>query len=292
MCYERGVTSRLLRLVAVVLFVSSNSCSARNRGATLSLRGSDTLVQVATAGADRYAANVPSVSVNASGGGSGTGIAGLFDGTVDIATSSREMKEEERLRIRQLRNADVHEHVIGYDAIALYVHPTNPLRSITLEQLGEVWAEAGTLTDWSQLTAEMQGKFVLIGRQNSSGTYDYFRELVCGVRGGHHREFRNGVSELSGSSEVVEKVAGAPLALGYTGMGYKNERVRWLAIETPSGPVQPSLQTARDRTYPIARKLFLYTVGEPSAELRAFLAWTLSPEGQGIVAHEGYVPVQ
>jgi phosphate transport system substrate-binding protein len=262
---------------------------------TVSIKGSDTLVQVATGWAQRYSLKQARVSVNASGGGSGVGIAGLIDGTVDVATSSREIKPREREAIKQHRGQEVREQFIGSDALAIFVHAANPLESVTLHQLGEIWAERGTLTDWSQLTGALRGKFVLIGRQNSSGTYDYFREVVCGLGAdGKSREFRGGVSELGGSSEVLEKIAGAPQSLGYSGMGYRTPHVKWLGVAPADGgaPVWPSLESARSGAYPIARRLYLYTVGEPSPELRDFLAWVLSPEGQEIVALEGYVPVQ
>jgi phosphate transport system substrate-binding protein len=279
-------------LVALV----ATGCREREVAArTLSIKGSDTLVQVATGWAQHYADKPGRVPVNASGGGSGVGLAGLIDGTVDIATSSREIKPRERAAIRDKRGLEVHEHFIGSDALAIYVHPSNPLQSLTLGQLGEIWAEHGTLTDWSQLTPELRGRLVLIGRQNSSGTYDYFREVVCALGAdGKAREFRGGVSELSGSSEVLEKISGAPLALGYSGMGYLTTGVKWLAIAPADGApaVLPSLESARSGAYPIARKLYLYTVGDPTPEAKAFLDWVLSDEGQEIVAREGYVPVR
>ncbi len=262
---------------------------------TLSIKGSDTLVQVATGWAERYAVVEPRVAVDASGGGSGVGLAGLIEGTVDVATSSREIKPREREAIRQGRGLEVHELFVGSDALAIFVHRDNPLTALSLFQLGELWAEDGTLTDWSQLTPALRGKVVLIGRQNSSGTYDYFREVVCGVGAdGHGREFRGGVSELSGSSEVLEKIAGAPLALGYSGMGYRTDRVKWLGVSGKPGEaaVLPSAEGARTGDYPIARKLYVYTAGEPTPQLRAFLAWVSSDEGQEIVAREGYVPVR
>lgn len=259
------------------------------------MRGSDTLVQVATAWAEGYRSNTAGVAVNASGGGSGTGIAGLVDGTVDVATASREIKPQEREQIRKRRGREVNEHIVAYDALALYVHPANPVSSISLPVLSRVWSEGGDVVRWAQLTSQLDGPIVLIGRQNSSGTYDHFREIVCGeTPDGKHREFRNGISELNGSSEVVEKVAGARLALGYTGMGYRTARVRWLGVskDDRSPPVEPSIESARSGAYPIARRLYLYTAGAESPELEAFIAWTLSAAGQRIVADEGYVPVR
>jgi phosphate transport system substrate-binding protein len=285
----------LVRGIVPMVLVLAAGCRA-DRGVpnhTLSIKGSDTLVQVATGWAERYAGKPGRVPVNASGGGSGVGIAGLIDGTVDIATSSREIRPRERAAVLEHRGQAVREHFIGSDALAIFVHPSNPIDALSLSQLGEIWSEGGTLTDWSQLDASLRGRFVLIGRQNSSGTYDYFREVVCGPGAdGKAREFRGGVSELSGSSEVIEKIAGAPLALGYSGMGYRTPRVKWLAIAPKDGSpaVLPSAEGARSGHYPLARRLFLYTAGEPTPASRAFLEWVLSDEGQEIVAREGYVP--
>ena len=288
---------RTLTILILACCVATTSCRRKDTGAShaISIKGSDTLVQVATAWAERYSEMGKGVSVNASGGGSGTGIACLIDGTVDIATSSREIKAQEKADILTKRGMEVHEHVIGHDALAIYVNPANPLDSISVAELREIWAEDGSLTNWSMLTPALTGKVVLIGRQNSSGTYDYFRETVCGkTKAGVHREFRGGVSELNGSSEVIEKIAKVKPALGYTGMGYKNDHVKWLAVSREKGgpAVLPSIAGVRSGAYPIARKLYLYTVGDPSPQVREFLAWTLSEEGQAIVAQEGYVPVK
>jgi len=289
---------RRFLILTLACCVAATACRRKDTGPShsiITVKGSDTLVQVATAWAERYSEMGRGVSVNASGGGSGTGIAALIDGTIDVATSSREIKEQEKEAIRAKRGREVHEHVIGHDALAIYVNPANPLDAISVQELQEIWAEDGALTDWSMLTPAISGKLVLIGRQNSSGTYDYFREVVCGkTAAGVHREFRGGVSELNGSSEVIEKIAKVRQALGYTGMGYKNERVKWLAVSRKKGgsAVVPSIASVRSGAYPIARKLYLYTVGDASPEVREFLGWTMSEEGQKIVAREGYVPIR
>jgi phosphate transport system substrate-binding protein len=281
------------RVFPVVLWVTLG-CRPPSPVLSISVKGSDTLVQVASGWAERYSHKVRQVSVNATGGGSGTGIAGLIDGTVDVATASREMKDEERAAVLKTRGLEVHQLVVGADALALFVHLSNPVQELSLEQLSEIWSEFGVFTDWSHLTPALSGKVVLIGRQNSSGTYDYFREVVCGhAADGHAREFRGGVSELTGSSEVVEKVATAPLALGYSGMGYATEDVKTVAISAPGKQaVQPSIEAVLSGAYPLSRKLYVYTVGQPPEPVQAFLDWLISPEGQEIVAREGYVPVQ
>jgi phosphate transport system substrate-binding protein len=169
------------------------------------------------------------------------------------------------------------------------------VKEIAIEQLREIWAEGGTITDWDQVNPAFKGKIVLFGRQNNSGTYDYFREHICGkTADGKQREFRGGISEMNGSAEVVENVARTPTGLGYSGMGYKVEHVNWMKVSQKKGEpgVEPGIDAARSGRYPISRKLYIYTAGEPQGEIKAFIDWALSPEGQKIVAKEGFVPLQ
>ncbi len=282
-----------LILAGCLLWISTGCRSSRASHETIEIKGSDTLVQITTAWAETYTTHNSRVMVNASGGGSGTGIAALINGTIDIASSSREIKPREREEIITARGKAPVEFVIGYDALAVYVHPSNPVTRLSIEELQHLWSENGDIERWDQLDRQLAGKVVLIGRQNSSGTYDYFREIVCNQdEQGRSREFRAGISELNGSSEVIEQIGRSRLALGYTGMGYKNHHVKWLALSKKKGQpgVFPSIETARTGDYPLARKLYLYTVGEPDGETRKFLDWALSSEGQAIVAQEGFVP--
>jgi phosphate transport system substrate-binding protein len=163
-----------------------------------------------------------------------------------------------------------------------------------VEELREIWAEDGTLTDWSQVNPAFTGKIALFGRQNNSGTYDYFREHVCGKKDGKQREFRGGISEMNGSAEVVENVSKTPTGLGYSGMGYKTPNVNWLRVSNKKGEpgIEPGIEVARSGKYPIARKLYLYTAGEPTGEIKEYIDWILSAEGQKIVEKEGFVPLQ
>jgi phosphate transport system substrate-binding protein len=286
---------RALRWTALTLTLGAVGCArgGHDAGPRVVVRGSDTLVQVAAAWAEAYAQVAPEVGVTAAGGGSGTGIAGLLDGTVDVATSSRELHADELKRL-EARYGRVDVHVVGYDALALFVHPSNPTRSLSLSALREIWAEGGAIDTWSQVMPDARGRIVLVGRQNGSGTYDYFRGAVCGRDAdGRGRELRGGISELNGSAEVVEKVASAPLALGYTGMGYKTEHVRWLPLARTAtdAAVEPSRAAVRDGSYPLARALYVITAGTPRPEVEAFVAWTRSTTGQLFVADEGYVPL-
>ena len=258
------------------------------------VKGSDTMVQLATAWAEAYRKVKPNVFVNVNGGGTGTGVAALQNNSTDICNASREIKKEESERVKSVSGKEVKEFVSAYDALAVYSNPQNPIKEISVEELREIWAEGGTTLNWEQLSPNYTGKIALFGRQNNSGTYDYFREHICGKKDGKQREFRGGISEMNGSAEVVENVAKTPTALGYSGMGYKIDKVNWLKVSNKKGEpgVEPGGEAARSGKYPISRKLYLYTAGDPAPEIKAYIEWCLGPEGQKIVGHEGFVPLK
>jgi len=270
---------------------AATSATASSRTVTQNA-GSDTMVNVAQAWAEEYAAVDPAVSVEVSGGGSGTGIAALINGTVDLANASRKMEAEEIEAAEAGGHAPI-EIVTGYDALAIYVHRDNPLDRISLEELAEIYGERGRITRWSQLGIRNAGcrsdEIILVSRQSNSGTFAYFREALFG----RSRDMRLGTLDLHGSKDVVELVGRTPCAIGYSGLGYRNDRVRMLAIsKTPGEPAYPpTLETTIAKTYPIARPLLVYAHGTPSQAVRAYVDWILSDAGQAIVEQSGYVPL-
>jgi phosphate transport system substrate-binding protein len=286
-------TSLLSCLAAAVALTSAGCGKKASNSVTINQKGSDTLVQVAQAWSENYKKVNPGAQINVAGGGSGTGIAALINGTIDICNASREMKASEKEEIKKKFGKDAVETVIGYDALAVYTNLSNPLKEITLEELHGIYTEGGTIDNWEQIIPEFKGGITRASRQNSSGTYEYFREAVCGKKadGKTYNEFKQGASELTGSSEVVEFVAKTPTAVGYSGMGYKNDKVNWLAVAKKKGDkaILPGHDAAKDGSYPIARKLYLYTIGEPTGEIKKYIEWTLSKEGQAIVEKEGFV---
>jgi phosphate transport system substrate-binding protein len=287
--------SKLTLALSVVSAVLTGLSPAESRGAdVIRVKGSDTMVQLATGWAEAYHKIKPGVQVDANGGGSGTGIAALQNNTTDICNASREMKPEERAKVKETTGKEVKEFVVAYDALAVYTNPKNPIKEISIDELREIWAEGGTFTDWSQVDPKVKGKIVLFGRQNNSGTYDYFREHICGKKDGKQREFRQGISEMNGSAEVVENVANTRLGMGYSGMGYKTDKVNWLKVSKKKGEkgIEPGISVARNGEYPISRKLYLYTAGEPTGEAKAYIDWILSNAGQKIVEQEGFVPLK
>ncbi len=255
--------------------------------------GSDTMVNLAQTWAEEYAEINSSVSVEVSGGGSGTGIAALINGTVDIANCSRQMEPEEMARAKQNTGKEPQKFVVGYDALAVYIHKDNPLNEITIEQLAGIYGEGGTITEWSQLgiqnAACQNDEIIRVSRQSNSGTYHYFRETLLGKK----RDFKLGSRDLHGSKDVVELVGRTPCAIGYSGMGYATKQVKKLKVVKKAGEpaYPPSVETALNGTYPIARPLYIYSLGEPSGEVKKYLEWIYSDVGQGIVEQSGYVPL-
>lgn len=261
-------------------------------GTTIQVKGSDTMVNVAQAWAEEYKTAVPTVDVEVSGGGSGVGIAALERGTIDIANSSRNMKAEEIELAKRNTGKEPKEFVVGFDALAVYVHKDNPIGEISLEQLTQIFAEDGTFTKWSQLGVTIpeggDDVIVRVSRQSSSGTYEFFREHVLG-----QKDFKLGSRDMSGSKEVVELVANTKTAIGYSGMGYATTHVKMLPLAGQAGQaaVPPTVATTLDKSYPLARSLLIYTLGEPEGEVKRYIDWILSPAGQKVVEANGYVPV-
>ena len=254
--------------------------------------GSDTLVNVAQAWAEAYQKVDPEVAVAVSGGGSGTGIAALINGTVDIANASRQIKDKEAELAKQRGNMPV-EHVVGYDALAVFINTANPADKLSIPQLKEIFGRGGKSTKWTDLGIEVPGckgqEIVVVSRQNNSGTYAYFKKAVLGKGG----KFRQGTLDMHGSKDVVDLVEKTPCAIGYSGLAYATDHLK-LGCVTQAGEacVLPTVASAADGSYPIARPLFMYTNGEPQGAIKAYLDWIMSDEGQCIILEKGYATVR
>ncbi len=257
------------------------------------VEGSDTMVNVAQAWAEEYRKSHPSISIQVLGGGSGVGIASLIDGNCDLANTSRKMREIEIKRAQANRGADPKEIIVGYDALAIYVDKTNPLDTISMEQLAEIYGDGGTITKWSQLGVKdsplADTDIIRVSRQSSSGTYTYFREVILGDK----RDFKLGSIDQSGSKDVVALISRTPSAIGYSGMGYHTPDVKMLKVSKTTGgtAIEPTVENARSEKYPITRPLQVYVIGEPAGAIKEYLDWVLGPEGQKVVLDLGYVPV-
>jgi phosphate transport system substrate-binding protein len=291
------LTSLTAMTLALCLLGSGCGKSGGDQGGTgtsttIQNKGSDTMVNLAQTWAEEYKKVAPAVDVEVSGGGSGVGIAALVKGTIDIANASRDMKAEEIEQAKKNTGKEPKKITVGYDALAIYVHKDNPLNEITLEQVSQIYAEGGSISKWSDLGIKIPGtstdEIVRISRQSSSGTYEFLREHVL-----NKKDFKLGSRDMNGSKEVVELVASTPTAIGYSGMGYATPAVKMLKVKkTAADPAyEPSVANTLAKTYPIARSLELYTLGEPEGAVKTYINWILSDAGQKVVEATGYVPL-
>jgi len=294
-----SVRGRIGALLALALLAVQVGCGPAGDGgetpvpgssATIENKGSDTMVNLALAWAETYGRLHPEVQIAVTGGGSGTGIAALINGTVDLANASRAIKDEERAQA-QANGFDPVEHVVAGDAIAIVVHPSNPVQALSIPQISDIYS--GKIINWREVGGEDR-PIVLLSRESNSGTHVYFLEEV--LRGGREDDdtlFSPDTLLMPSSEGISAEVRQNPNAIGYDGLGYvtPDQKVVAVAPETGAPAVLPSIDTVRDDTYPISRGLFIYTAGEPGGNVRAYLDWILGPEGQAIVRELGFVPV-
>jgi phosphate transport system substrate-binding protein len=290
------IGQKVLFTVAAALAIGSQTATANG---LIQNKGSDTLVNVAQAWAEEYPNVNPNVTVAVSGGGSGTGIAAMINGTVDIANASRSMKDKELKKAKEMGQDPV-EHIVGYDALAVFLHSDNPMDSFSFIQLGKIFGRGGGVTRWSDLGVKVPGcgsdKIVVVSRQNNSGTYAYFKKAVLKAAAKEgvisKGSFRQGTLDMHGSKDVVDLVEKTPCAIGYSGLAYATDHLKLACISIKDGQacVTPSVKTASDRSYPIARPLFMYTNGKPKGEIKGYMDWILSDAGQCILKDKGYAP--
>ncbi len=287
-------------LLAVTLLAGLSACgSAAGRavtplpGAVTSIqnKGSDTLVNVALAWAEAYGLIHPEVQIAVTGGGSGTGIAALINGTVDMANASRRIKDEERVQA-EANGIEPVEHVVAGDAIAIVVHPSNPVDGLTIPQLSAIFS--GRITNWQEIGGEDR-PIVLLSRESNSGTHVFFLEQV--VRQGDKEDttlFSPDTLLMPSSEGISTEVRQNPNSIGYDGLGYVTQDQKVVTVARADGEpyVPPTIETVKDGSYPIARGLYIYTAGEPQGAIRAYLDWILGLEGQAIVKELGFVPLQ
>jgi len=249
----------------------------------LTIKGSDTMVILGQRFAEEYMKANPGSVVQVNGGGSGTGIAALINGTVDLAQSSRSIKDKERQDIQKNRNTQVHETPVALDALAVFVHEANGVKSLSLQQLAQVYK--GEVTNWKQIGGK-DATIILYGRENSSGTYDYFKEHVL-----NKGEFAPRTQALAGTAAVINAVSKDLNGIGYGGIAY-SRGVRAIGIrkDATAAPVEPSEKSVKDGSYPLSRKLFLYWVGT-APQVKRYVDWAISGEGQSIVTAVGYFPL-
>jgi phosphate transport system substrate-binding protein len=253
-------------------------------GNSIVIKGSDTMVLLAQWWVENYLRSHPHLIIQVNGGGSGTGIAALLNGTTDICQSSRPIKEQERAAFRTKYQRDVVEIKVALDAIGVYVNEVNPLRELSLPQTQDIYT--GRVTDWRE-AGGAPGRIILYSRENNSGTYEFFKEHVLG-----NADFASRTQTLSGNAAVVNAVSKDRNGVGYGGVAFA-KGVKALAIkkDAASAGVPPDFAHVADGSYPISRFLYWYLPNEPGGEVKRLVDWATSEEGQALVKEVGYFPI-
>jgi phosphate transport system substrate-binding protein len=284
----------LILLVSIFMGCSSpnstSDSSTPQETTYIENKGSDTIVNLALAWAERYHQINPDISISVTGGGSGTGIAALMNGTVDIANASRSIKPEEVQAIEANGNKPV-EFVIARDAIAIVINPNNPVNELTLPQISDIYS--GKISNWQEVGGEDR-PIVRLSRETNSGTHVYFLEEVLRLGDKNNQTFFSPDTLLLPSSEGIgAEVRQNPNAIGYDGLGYVTHDMKVVAVarNSSSSYVMPSAETVNRGEYPIARDLYMYTNGQPTDVIATYIEWILSPDAQEIVTELGFVPI-
>lgn len=276
-------------LAGCALPADSASAGAPSIALTIQNKGSDTLVNLALAWAEAYMPAHPEISISVTGGGTGTGIAALLNGTVDIANASRQIKAEEYTAAQAAGIFPV-EFTVARDAIAVVVNRANPITQLTLQQISDIYT--GKITNWRQVGG-LDRPIVLLSRESNSGTYVYFLEQVIRLGKKSDLLFSPDTLLMPSSEGISAEVRQNPNAIGYDGLGYVTADQKMIALaRDPHGPyVLPAIATVNDGSYPVSRPLYMYIAGEPAGTIRAYLDWVLG-DGQELVSKLGFVPLE
>ena len=271
-----------LPLIAALL----TSCAVPPAGKqNITLKGSDTMLQIGQRWAEVYMKDHPNATIQVTGGGSGTGIAALVNGTTQICQSSRPMKDEEKASVKQQRKADVSEIPVAVDALAVYLNKQNRVDHMTMEQVRRIFQ--GEITNWKDVGGS-NGNIVLYGRENNSGTYVFFKEHVLA-----NGDFAERYQPLGGTAAVINAVVKDVNGIGYGGIGYATDlKAISIAKDAASEPVVPTMENALSNKYPLSRFLYWYTAGPPAGTIKDLVDWVLGPQGQNIVKDVGFYPLK
>ncbi|MFQ5470881.1 MAG: PstS family phosphate ABC transporter substrate-binding protein [Gammaproteobacteria bacterium] len=277
-----------LSLAAAILLLAG--CSKKDRGKSanyLTIKGSDTMVHLASNWAEDYMNQHPDVNISVTGGGSGTGIAALINGTTDICIASRSIKDKE-IKLVAKNGIEPKEYTVARDGITVVVSPENPVSELTIDQIGRIYR--GSYTNWNAVGGPDQD-IVVLSRESSSGTYVFFQKRVL-----NKQDYSKDAMLMPSNSAIIQTVSQDKWAIGYVGLGYAFEaadRIKMLTVRDGENgkPVTPSVESVKTGDYAIARPLHFYTNGEPTGVIKTFIDFCLSAEGQKIVLETGYVPV-
>lgn len=293
MAQKRGFMFKKIVLAMAVLssiqFLTA-APSPAGQGGSIQIKGSDTMVNLVQAWAEEYMQKKPEAFLAVTGGGSGTGFAALINGSADIAVSSRSITTKE-IALAAKKNVQPKEYKVGLDGLAVVVNPKNPVSKLTMQQLADIFT--GKITNWKEVGGE-DLKIVVLSREVNSGTHVYFKEHVLRHNDSKSaEEFSPQALMLSSSQAIADEVTHNTGAIGYYGMGYigSDHKAVALAPDASSEAVSPTVENVISGKYPISRPLFVYTNGEPQGEVKGFLDFALSPEGQAIVETVDFVPI-
>jgi phosphate transport system substrate-binding protein len=269
------------KLIAAVLLALA--APVTSLAGPVTVKGSDTMVILTQRWAEEFMKKNPSAKVQVTGGGSGVGIAALINGTTDIATSSRPMKETEQEKLRSRFNNPGVEIAVAKDGVTFYVQESNPVSSLTIEQLKGIYQ--GDITSWKEVGGP-DAPIVIYSRENSSGTYQFVKDHV--LKG---EDFAPQAQTLPGTAAVVNAVAKEKNGIGYGGAAYA-KGVKELKIKSGSNELAPDAESIKKGTYPLARDLYFYLRSKPAGDVKSFIDFCLSPDGQKVVSAVGYYPIK
>lgn len=251
----------------------------------ITVKGSDTMVIMAQRWAEIYMGKNPSAKIQVTGGGSGTGISALINGTTDICNSSRPIKPAEREKLKQRYGSLGVEIKVARDGLAVYTHESNPLSELTVEQIKKIYT--GVITNWKQLGGA-DARIIVYGRENNSGTYVYFKDHVL-----EGKDYMAGMQSMPGTAAVVNAVSKDKLSIGYGGAAYaKGIKLIKVKQDSKSEGYEPTPENVKSGKYPISRFLYLYLKSRPTGEIKKYVDWILSDEGQSVVTTVGYFPIR
>lgn len=275
-------TTFMFRITGLFLLCTSLLACSRESTA-IKLKGSDTVLPIAQGFAERLGETQPDLEISVTGGGSGVGIASLMSNTTDIAMASRDIRLGERLRLQD-KNMAFRKDTIAWDALAVVVHPNNPVKQLTREQLEAIYT--GKTTDWKDVGGA-PGQIVVYSRESSSGTHEFFREAVL-----DGKEFAPTALMMPATGAIIQSVSQTPASIGYVGIAYLNPQVQAVSVSYDQGKrfVPPSVANARNRSYPIVRPLFFLYLENKRARVAPFMDYVMSAAGQAEVARQGFIP--
>ena len=272
-------------LSGILLVASALAIPTAASAGSITIKGSDTMVLLGQRWAEQYMAKVPGSSLQVTGGGSGTGISALINGTTDICQASRSMSAAEKTNLRDRYNTPGVEIPVARDGLSVYVNAANPIKELNMDQLRLIFT--GKIINWKEVGGS-DSKIILYSRENSSGTYVFFKEHVL-----KNADYSQRAQSMPGTAAVVNAVSKEKNSIGYGGAAYaKGIRVLGIKNDAESPAVEPNLATVQNGSYPLSRPLFFYLRNKATGDIKSFIDWVLSAEGQAIVSKVGYFPVK